>query len=83
MGTQIRIGEVMMSHAELLNTLNSKQFRDSRTPETPYFALRAVVELHKLQEITLPDGFYGQNCQECDNLWGYCPTLIAITEELE
>ena len=45
-------------------------------------ALRAVVALHKLQEITLPDGSWGQNCEICDNLWGFCPTLIAITEEL-
>ena len=45
-------------------------------------ALRAVVALHKLQEITLPDGSWGQNCEICDNLWGFCPTLIAITEAL-
>lgn len=46
-------------------------------------ALRAVVELHKMQEITLPDGSYGQNCIECDNSWGFCATLHAIIDELK
>jgi len=71
-----------MTHDELIATLNSKQFMDSRTPETPYFALRAVVELHKPQEITLPDGSWGQNCKECDNNWGLCKTIQIIEGEL-
>ena len=36
-----------MTHDELLADIDSKNFRESRTPETPYAALRAVVELHK------------------------------------
>ena len=65
----------MMSHKELLNTLNSKQFMDSRTPETPYFALRAVVELH-----TSGNG----ESARCESCWlGFpCPTIEAIEKEL-
>ena len=36
-----------MTHDELLADIDSKNFRKSRTPETPYAALRAVVKLHK------------------------------------
>lgn len=65
----------MMTHEELLNTLNSKQFMDSRTPETPYFALRAVVELH-----TAGNG----ESARCESCWlGFpCPTIEAIEKEL-
>ena len=45
-------------------------------------ALRAVVELHKAQEITLPNGEWGSNCIICDG-WSYpCPTIQAIEKEL-
>lgn len=77
----------MMSHEELLNTLNSKQFMDSRTPETSYFALRAVVELHK------PSSPYaGQiGCTGCGYnveyaAWEHdwpCATIAAIEKELD
>ena len=41
-------------------------------------ALRAVVELHKPQEITLPDGSWGTNCKLCDG-WSYpCLTIETI-----
>jgi hypothetical protein len=47
-------------------------------------ALRAVVELHKPQDITLPDGSWGENCCVCNNGWAYpCPTIQAIEEELK
>ena len=69
-----------MNYEELLNTLNSKQFMDSRTPETPYFALRAVVELHKPQEITNRNGRKWLEC-ECDYVYP-CPTIQAIEREL-
>jgi len=47
-----------------------------------YFSLRAVVELHKAQEITLPNGEWGSNCIICDG-WSYpCPTIQAIEKEL-
>ena len=72
-----------MTHDELLATLNSPNFMASRTPETPYFALRAVVELHK------PDPTGGCNaCEQWTNEGAYqlpypCPTIQAIEEELE
>ena len=45
-------------------------------------ALRAVVELHKAQEITLPNGEWGSNCIICDG-WSYpCRTIQAIEKEL-
>jgi hypothetical protein len=47
-------------------------------------ALRAVVELHKPQEITLPNGEWGANCGHCDIGFTYpCPTIQAIEKELE
>ena len=74
-----------MTHEELLSTLNSKQFMDSRTPETPYFALRAVVELHK--PITTYDDIISCYCisNEDDSHWDRpypCPTIQAIEREL-
>ena len=71
-----------MTHDELLATLNSPNFMASRTPETPYFALRAVVELHK------PD--MRGNCDICSWIIGKpgfvvysaCPTIQAIEKEL-
>lgn len=77
-----------MTHDELLATLNSKNFMASRTPETPYFALRAVVELHKPSEIA--DAYGDIGCVECDynadyKIWNQpypCPTIQAIKKEL-
>ena len=74
-----------MSHQELLTTLNSKQFMDSRTPETPYFALRAVVELHKP---FTPISVERVLCMDCSLGTQYevdypCPTIQAIEKELE
>lgn len=46
-------------------------------------ALRAVVELHQPQDITLPDGSWGENCSVCDNGWTYpCRTIQVIEKEL-
>ena len=48
------------------------------------YALRAVVELHQPQDITLPDGSWGENCCVCNNGWTYpCPTIQAIEKELK
>lgn len=67
-----------MTHDELLNTLNSKQFMDSRTSETPYFALRAVAELHKPRDYKA-----GNWCIGCNADFQYpCPTIQAIEKEL-
>lgn len=41
-------------------------------------ALRAVVELHPPQEITLPDGSWGFNCVSCDGLTYPCLTIEVI-----
>ena len=47
-------------------------------------ALKAVVELHNPQEITLPDGEWGTNCKHCDVGFTYpCPTIQAIEKELK
>ena len=46
-------------------------------------ALLAVVELHKSQDITLPNGEWGVNCSYCDILTYPCPTLEAIEKELK
>ena len=71
-----------MTHDELLEAVNSPTYRQSRTLEHPYIALRAVVELHKPQDITLPNGEWGTNCIICDG-WSYpCPTIQAIEKEL-
>jgi hypothetical protein len=46
-------------------------------------ALRAVVELHQPQDITLPDGSWGENCCVCNNGWTYpCRTIQVIEKEL-
>jgi hypothetical protein len=48
-----------------------------------YKALRAVMLLHKPQDITLPNGEWGVNCSHCD-LWTYpCPTIEAVAKELD
>jgi hypothetical protein len=36
-----------MTYEELLADIASKNYRESRTPETPYAALRSVMELCK------------------------------------
>ena len=71
-----------MTYDELLSNINSNNYRQSRTLKTPYIALLAVVELHKPQDITLPNGEWGINCIECDGLTFPCPTILAIEKEL-
>jgi len=73
-----------MTHDELLRTLNSENFRKSRTAETPYFALLAVVELHK------PSSINAKECETCTLHTDYsdryiawpCETIQAIEKEL-
>jgi hypothetical protein len=71
-----------MTYEELLADIASKNYRESRTLETPYIALRAVVELHK--PITQADGFV--ICDACSNseFFAYkdCETIKAIEQEL-
>ena len=82
-----------MTHDELLakvtwieNTATPTEFCEvemcERNLRQLVDALRAVVELHKPQEITLPDGEWGANCIECDGYDYPCPTIQAIEKEL-
>ena len=64
-----------MTHAELVATLNSKQFMGSRSFETPYFALRAVVELHKP---FMEDKLFCSNCMDAYP----CETISVLERQL-
>lgn len=80
-----------MTHDELLELCASKTYRESRTLEHPYIALRAVIELHKPIETRPP---WGGNkytaCNVCEtgtndgdySLEYPCPTIEAIEKEL-
>lgn len=46
-------------------------------------ALRAVVELHKPVEITLPSGNLGTDCLMCKGYAHPCETIRAIEKELQ
>jgi hypothetical protein len=70
-----------MTHEELLAIFSGEEPVYVR--DILYSALRAVVELHKPQEITLPDGEWGTNCEHCDGLIYPCPTIQAIEKELK
>ena len=70
-----------MTHDELLANINSNNFMESRTLQTPYFALRAVVELHKPSPI--PDWVPTEDKLMCWCAHVYpCPTIQAIEKEL-
>ena len=47
-----------------------------------YAALRAVLDLHSTQEITLPNGEWGVNCIECDGYSYPCKTVQIIIKEI-
>jgi len=72
-----------MTHDELLArieaTIDLEYFKESWLA---LLALRAVVELHKPQEITLPNGEWGTNCILCDGFDYPCATIQAIEKEL-
>jgi hypothetical protein len=69
-----------MTHDELLAKIDAAPNSDSCWKIA---IIRAVVELHKPQDITLPNGEWGLNCQCCDG-WDYpCPTTQVIEKELE
>jgi hypothetical protein len=71
-----------MTHDELLSNIESEHFQKSRTRRTPYEALRAVMQLHRPQSITLPNGEWGSNCSQCDGLTYPCATVEVIAKEL-
>ena len=45
-------------------------------------ALLRVLQMHKPQEITLPNGEWGTNCALCDGFEYPCPTVFVIYSEL-
>jgi hypothetical protein len=81
-----------MTDNELLFIINSKQYMNSRTLETPYFALRAVVELHKPYDSQdTPHEVAMGWCKGCSIEYSIneyasqpypCPTIQAIEKEL-
>ena len=79
-----------MTYDELLEAVNSPTYRQSRTLEHPYIALRAVVELHYPTSVSWAYGLsYCMACSQWkgrnpDHLISYpCPTIQAIEKELE
>ena len=80
-----------MTHDELLAKIDytvaiyeGLSVLDTRVLTAYLKALRAVVELHQPQDITLPDGSWGENCYVCNNGWTYpCRTIQAIEGQLK
>ena len=74
-----------MTHDELLWAINSVVENGTCETVGHYSSAKAlclVVELHKPQDITLPNGEWGTNCIICDG-WQYpCGTIQAIEKEL-
>ena len=75
-----------MTYEELLADIASKNYRESRTPETPYAALRAVLEIHKpwVMETSSGDEL---GCSCVPELPAFlnpypCATVQAIEKEL-
>lgn len=75
-----------MTHDELLENIASNNYRNSRTLETPYAALNAVVELHK-PYIMEGDDEQVIGCSCIPELPAFlnpypCKTIQAIEKEL-
>jgi len=68
-----------MTHDELLAKIDSFTCCSG----VHELALRAVVKLHKPQEITLPNGEWGTNCILCDGFNYPCRTIRVIKWELK
>ena len=69
-----------MTHDELSKKIEALWHDSFKDPV--YATLRAVVELHQPQEITLPDGSWGKGCKECDS-WSYpCLTIEIVVGKL-
>lgn len=49
-----------MKYDDLLSDINSLNFRESRTLETPYAALRAVLELCEYSRTLSPNGMISE-----------------------
>jgi hypothetical protein len=72
-----------MTHDELRDYID-KFDAAGMVNEPPISALRAVVELHRPEEIKLLSGEVADTyCFECEGLSAYpCPTIQAIEKEL-
>jgi hypothetical protein len=70
-----------MNYDELLADIASKNYRESRTLETPYAALDAVAKLHTLVQIKRGKSGLSQRCTECGFAYP-CPTIQVIQKEL-
>jgi hypothetical protein len=75
-----------MTHDELLADIN-KYYSDIESglrwePDCYIKALRAVVELHKPIEITLPSGIKAEDCLSCVGNNYPCETIQGIEKEL-
>ena len=71
-----------MTHDELLQKID--YYFDTDNFHIHKNALRAVVELHKPQEIRLLSGEIEMTyCYECDGIDYPCPTIQAIEKELK
>jgi hypothetical protein len=84
-----------MIHDELLAKINHRKITNQHLVKdltiqqakaliAPLIVLRAVVELHRPQEIKLLSGEVADTyCYECEQLIDYpCPTIQAIEKEL-
>jgi hypothetical protein len=72
-----------MTHDELLALIYRYSVGRSMLDGMAWDAICKVVELHKPQEITLPNGEWGANCGHCDIGFTYpCPTIQVIEKEL-
>jgi len=76
--------DVYMIYNDLLEAVKSPTFINSRTIQTPYIALLAVLELHKPGAY---EYFEKEICEHCTldiDLYVFfpCPTIEAIAKEL-
>ena len=81
-----------MTYEELLELLDDQVVANAKIvnneivlKESSKFilGLHSVVKIHAPQEITLPDGSYGTNCQQCDGLVYPCQTIEAIKKDVK
>lgn len=77
-----------MTHDELVEEINEAiaDFDLKFDNSNPYYkALRAVVKLHRPEEITLLSGEVADTyCFECEGMTNYpCPTIQQIIENLK
>ena len=72
-----------MIYQEILAKINDIERAETYKSYRQFIAIsRAVVDLHKPQEITLPNGEWGYNCIHCDGYEYPCQTIQVIEREL-